>query len=146
MESPVGPARVDTSYKFKLRPRERNKKHNELTSKAFASPPPVPRQTHPQTGARRRRHINIKRWESAGAENLPTVLEPEPEPSKRYQIHIIRSPCFPPPGLARSLLPRRGANKSRGREEKTSPTRLPHSSRLSCPRKVPLFPSVIVRN
>lgn len=50
-----------------------------------------------------------------GSSWLSTVLEPDPEPSNRYQIHIIRSPF--PPGLPFLSCPAAGP-KTGGRDEK----------------------------
>lgn len=81
MESPVGPPHVDTSYKFKLRPRERNKKtnkHNKLTSKAFASPPAVP-------------HQPTRRLEHVGADTSTSSVESPPE-LKTYRQFLSPNP------------------------------------------------------
>ncbi len=107
-----------SSNKFQQTSRRGEKKHFKRFY--IAPPPPSLPLTHPYAEACRRRDNNISF--RVLLKNLPTVLEPDPEPSRRYQIHIIRSP-FLPPGPARAVLPRRGA-KNWGQRRKTSPMQL----------------------
>lgn len=68
-------------------------------------------------------------------ENSPTVLEPDPEPSKRYQIHIIWSPF--PPACPLLSCPAAGP-KTRGKEEKL--LRYSYRTPAYCNFNVGLFP------
>lgn len=68
-----------------------------LHFKEFYMPPPSPQPTVQRSGSARWQQKTLKPATLVPAcfKYSPTVCEPDPEPSRRYQIHIIRSP-FPP--------------------------------------------------
>lgn len=93
----------------------------------------LPLANPPSTGAYREHNISFR----VLFRNLPTVLEPEPEPSRRYQIHIIRSPFPPSPPLGLPWLSCPAAGpKNWGQRRKTSPVQLILTAGTSSSSKV----------
>lgn len=72
---------------------KKNSQHNLRTLKNFKCPP-SPNTTVERSESAPWQKKN-KTLVPACFKHSPTVREPDPEPSRRYQIHIIRSP-FPP--------------------------------------------------